>query len=238
MAQNAPEIYDFGAYALEVDERRLVCRGESVRLSPKTFDVLVALVRAAGRMVTREMLLEAVWAGTFVEEAILTVHISALRKVLVDEQKGSYIETVPKRGYRFVGPIRVRAAQPLAAAVAAAPMERLPDLAPTPELSDWTQRVATAAEPAPVRRRWRAVTYASILSLCALVGISVAVWPRSPAGPATQSVRSLAVLPFSALVAGRHRAPPNRHGGRLDDPARDGGGAARPIVGRRAPIRA
>jgi DNA-binding winged helix-turn-helix (wHTH) protein len=97
------EVFRFGEFTLDVGERRLLCGAEVVRLSPKAHDVLVELVRHEGRVMTKDELLSRVWPEAFVEEGILTVHISALRKALGDE-KGtqSYIETVARVGYRFV----------------------------------------------------------------------------------------------------------------------------------------
>jgi DNA-binding winged helix-turn-helix (wHTH) protein len=74
-------------------------------LTPKAFDLIVALVRRDGHLVTKDDLLREVWPGTFVEEVNITVHISGLRKSLDQGAKGaSMIETVPTHGYRFVAP--------------------------------------------------------------------------------------------------------------------------------------
>ena len=90
----------------DVGERRLLRGAEPVRLSPKAHEVLAALVRQQGRLVTKDELLARVWPDAFVEEAILTVHISALRKALgKDKGAQGYIETVSRLGYRFVTPV-------------------------------------------------------------------------------------------------------------------------------------
>jgi DNA-binding winged helix-turn-helix (wHTH) protein len=101
------EVFRFGDFTLDVRERRLMRGVESVRLSPKAYDLLVALVRQSGRLVTKDELLKSVWPEAFVEEGILTVHISALRKALgTDRAISEYIETVSRSGYRFVAPVR------------------------------------------------------------------------------------------------------------------------------------
>src|SRR6266508_3128029 len=101
------EIFHFGDFVLEAAERRLTQGGHVIRLSPKTHDVLVALVRQAGRLVTKDELLSRVWADAIVEEGTLTVHISALRKAFGGgTRSGEYIETVSRSGYRFVAPVR------------------------------------------------------------------------------------------------------------------------------------
>lgn len=82
--------------------------GEILPLTPKVFDLLALLVERSGHLIEREELLTAVWADSFVEEANLTVSISSLRKALGEQAEGrQYIETVPKRGYRFVADVRV-----------------------------------------------------------------------------------------------------------------------------------
>jgi len=108
--------FAFGSFTLDVPERRLSRRGagpslEEIALAPKAFDVLVCLVRHAGRLVTKRELLDTVWPDAFVEEGILTVHISSLRKVLGDE-----IQTVPKSGYRFIASVMQQAATPASTA--------------------------------------------------------------------------------------------------------------------------
>ena len=98
----AGEVYEFGPYVLDAVERRLSISGRIVPLAPKAHDVLVALVRRAGTLVTKAVLLDLVWGDVAVEEGILSVYVSALRKAL-DAQRDStaYIETVPRLGYRF-----------------------------------------------------------------------------------------------------------------------------------------
>ncbi len=101
------EQYEFGDFKLDASERRLSNNGQAVPLEPKAHDVLVALVRRAGRLLTKRELLDLVWPESFVEEGILAVHISALRKALGDREGGRrLIETVARSGYRFIGAVR------------------------------------------------------------------------------------------------------------------------------------
>src|ERR1051325_516869 len=101
------EGYEFGDFRLDASERLLSREGHAIPLSPKTYDVLLALVRGAGRLSTKRELLDLVWPETSVEEGILAVHISTLRKTLGDDKgKSGYIETVSRTGYRFVAPVR------------------------------------------------------------------------------------------------------------------------------------
>jgi Tol biopolymer transport system component/DNA-binding winged helix-turn-helix (wHTH) protein len=101
-------LYEFGSFRLDPEERRLAAGGTPISLTPKAFDILLVLARRAPRLVTKEQLLREVWPDAFVEESNLTVHISAIRKALGEAEEGGerYIETVPKRGYRFVAPVR------------------------------------------------------------------------------------------------------------------------------------
>ena len=108
------QLYEFGDFRLDPSEHLLLRDGEPVSLTPKAFDLLVHLVEHRGRLVSKDQLLKALWPESFVEEANLTVSISALRKAL-GEKRGAtqYIDTIPKLGYRFVA--RVEAIQrPLA----------------------------------------------------------------------------------------------------------------------------
>jgi DNA-binding winged helix-turn-helix (wHTH) protein/Flp pilus assembly protein TadD len=112
------EGYEFGEFRLEPAERRLTRGGvNAVVLPPKTYDVLVALVQRAGELITKRELLDAVWPDAFVEEGILAVHVSGLRKALGE----GAIETVPRAGYRFRTPVLTGNGGPAAAARAAEP---------------------------------------------------------------------------------------------------------------------
>jgi TolB-like protein len=99
--------FEFDRYRLDVARGTLFRDGIHVPLTPKVAELLVALVRAAGRMVSREELSEHLWPNTVVEEGSLTSHISSLRKALGESPKDQVlIETIPKRGYRFTAPVK------------------------------------------------------------------------------------------------------------------------------------
>ena len=104
------EVYEFGEFVLDVSERRLSRAGTVVVLQPKTHELLVALLRHAGRLVTKPELLDLVWRDAAVEEGILSVHVSALRKALTTPDGADCIETVPRAGYRFTEAVRRREA--------------------------------------------------------------------------------------------------------------------------------
>jgi DNA-binding winged helix-turn-helix (wHTH) protein/Tfp pilus assembly protein PilF len=114
----AGEVYAFGEYTLDATERRLCRAGETVALAPKAHDVLVALVRRAGTLVTKRELLDLIWGEVAVEEGVLSVYVAALRKALdASPAHATYIETVPRAGYRFAGAVtrRPAAGEPLSA---------------------------------------------------------------------------------------------------------------------------
>jgi pimeloyl-ACP methyl ester carboxylesterase/DNA-binding winged helix-turn-helix (wHTH) protein/class 3 adenylate cyclase len=107
MSRQEGQLYEFGQFRLDAKERRLLRDGSAVALTPKAFDLLLALVENGGHMLGKEELLKKVWPDSFVEENNLAQNISILRKVLGEVSGGSKcIETVPKRGYRFVVPVR------------------------------------------------------------------------------------------------------------------------------------
>src|SRR5262245_22722281 len=99
-------IYQFGPFQLDTAEHRLLREGEEVSLQLKAFETLCILVECAGRLITKEELLSQIWPGTIVEENNLNKNISLLRKALGECSIGdSYIETVPRVGYRFAVPV-------------------------------------------------------------------------------------------------------------------------------------
>jgi TolB-like protein/tetratricopeptide (TPR) repeat protein len=99
--------YEFGAYRFDAQSRMLFRGDDHVALPPKVAELLVVLVQAAGRVLTREELVQRLWPDTVVEEGSLTSHISLLRKALGEGPKAQdFIETLPKRGYRFVASVK------------------------------------------------------------------------------------------------------------------------------------
>ncbi|HEX8723106.1 MAG TPA: transcriptional regulator, partial [Pyrinomonadaceae bacterium] len=95
-------LYEFGPFRLDATERVLLRDGGTVRLTPKEFDTLLALVRGGGRVMSKEELLKEIWPDTFVGEATLAQNVFTLRRALGEAEGGApFIETVPRRGYRF-----------------------------------------------------------------------------------------------------------------------------------------
>lgn len=107
--------YRFGSFRLVPDQRRLERDGAAVTLTPKAFDLLVALVRHRARALSKDEILALVWPGTTVEEGNLAQQVLLLRRALDDH--GQYVSTVPRHGYRFVSPVveEVETGRPLVA---------------------------------------------------------------------------------------------------------------------------
>src|SRR5215472_15609278 len=100
--------YRFGPFRLEPGLELLFCGDEPLGVGQRAVALLRALLDNAGAPVSKEVLIEAAWGGLAVEESNLTVQIGALRRAFSNEPGGeTWIETLPRRGYRFIGPLAV-----------------------------------------------------------------------------------------------------------------------------------
>jgi len=180
----AKHLYGFGSYRLDAVERVLLRDGQPVTLPPKDLETLLVLVERAGHIVEKEELLEKVWPGVFVEEGNLARHIFNLRQVLGDSPDGrKYIETIPKRGYRFV----------------AAVQEDPEATAPYSTVQD-SEQAQTTVHFGQKRSLWM---WPLALAVLAVTGILIArhFWPQR--NPSPQRAM-LAVLPFINLSGDAH----------------------------------
>jgi DNA-binding winged helix-turn-helix (wHTH) protein/TolB-like protein len=200
--------YEYGSFRLEPAEHRLTRDGIPVSLAPKAFELLVYLVQNSGRLLTKDEILHSVWPDSFVEEANLTVAISALRKAL-GEKNGHqrYIETVPKKGYRFVASVKeVKTPPPDQLASKIESPENghpYPDLSAQPPPVDVEENRARPHTSAPLqvrsKSRWIAATVVVIsLSLVAL-GIYRHYRKEKTSLPIAPAQRTLAILPLHNL---------------------------------------
>ncbi len=104
MSNPVKQFYELGPFRIDVANRLLLRDGEPLPLTPKAVDTLLALVQHSGQVLNKEELMKLVWPDSVVEEGNLTQNIYLLRKTLSEGSNGrSYIETIPRRGYRFVG---------------------------------------------------------------------------------------------------------------------------------------
>src|SRR5260370_18953154 len=114
MLRHEKVVYEFGPFHFDSAQHLLFQNDQVIQLAPKATETRAVLVENHGQLVEKEQLMKAVWPDTFVEDANLTVHISALRKLFQDHANSSgcegFIETVPRRGYRFVAPVLERRA--------------------------------------------------------------------------------------------------------------------------------
>src|SRR5262245_64238568 len=107
MSLTLRHFYKFDSFVVDVNERVLFRDGRMVPLTPKVFETLLLLVRNQGSIVTKEKMLDTLWPDVFVEESNVTFNITMLRKALGDTKRSSvYIETWPRRGYRFKTQVR------------------------------------------------------------------------------------------------------------------------------------
>lgn len=107
MGNRISHLYEFGPFHLDAAERVLRRDGQEVPLTPKTLDILLILVEHSGRILEKRELMDRVWPDSFVEESNLTQQVSTLRKAMGDTSGApEFIETVPKRGYRFIAVVR------------------------------------------------------------------------------------------------------------------------------------
>jgi DNA-binding winged helix-turn-helix (wHTH) protein/TolB-like protein/Tfp pilus assembly protein PilF len=189
--------YEFGPFRLDAGERVLLQDGQFVPLRPKDLELLLALVENSGRLIEKDELLRRVWPDSFVEEANLSHHVFTLRRVLGDDREASrYIETVPRRGYRFVAPI-TKKGETRGGSVAvpddAAPPEQAADRASHADPGEATPRIIF---------QWRAFAFATLASILAVALATIIYsWVSSKRASGRASARHvIAVLPFKAVV--------------------------------------
>ena len=119
MSSQTTQAYVFGRFRVDAGKRLLFAKDELVALTPKAFDTLLALVENRGTVLSKEELMSLVWADQFVEENNLAQNIHLIRKSLGEGSEGvKYIETIPKRGYRFVADVEVLTEPPQSAPAA------------------------------------------------------------------------------------------------------------------------
>src|SRR5216684_6523317 len=121
-------IHKFGPFRLDADSNILFCGAEPTVLGQRAVALLRLLLERAGAPVSKDALIEAAWPGLAIEDSNLTVQIAALRRVF-DEAAGGgeWIETMPRRGYRYVGPVVATDNRPAEASPQASPAPALPD---------------------------------------------------------------------------------------------------------------
>ncbi|MFN2530054.1 MAG: winged helix-turn-helix domain-containing protein [Pyrinomonadaceae bacterium] len=179
-----PHCFRFGKFTLDPDQKVLLRDDKPLPLTPKLFDTLLILLEANGRLVQKEELMRRVWPDTFVEDANLTSNVQQLRKCLSDDARHPcYIETVAKRGYRFIAPITTAET----------------DANQPPTKSKIVETLAASPEPTVFRPAWLAPVL-----MCLVIAATGAIWfawsrTRMAAQP-NAGRTMLAVLPFKNLT--------------------------------------
>lgn len=196
-------IYRFGRFEICANERTLRQDGQPVQLSPKIFDTLLFLVENNGKLVSKDEIMQMVWADSFVEETNLTSNVSRLRKIL-HEDGCQYIETLPKRGYRFQAdveldngetPNEILLTRRVTARIQTTVEEDSPEIV-AGTISAQTARLSPFHQNS--RRNYLLAAFGALLLL---VGGFFAYFFLSPPKPPENinEVKSLAILPFREL---------------------------------------
>lgn len=175
--------FRFGEFALDTDQRVLLRDGKPVALTPKVFDTLLILVANNGRIVEKDELMNRLWPDTFVEEANLASNIKQLRKSLGDDARQPvYIETVARRGYRFIAPVKEREEQTEG------------------EFAAQRQAVTERSKLSRLDKARRGLRPAWIFATLVLLMIAgVAYWKLALKTAPDPQIRSLVVLPLENL---------------------------------------
>src|SRR6516162_8452199 len=202
MSVPAKQFYDFSSFRLDVAEGGRLRDGKPVSITPKAFQLLRLLVENHGHILSKDDLLRQVWPDTFVEEGNLPFNISQLRKALGQTENGiTYIETIPKRGYRFAATVTVVNGGELPAPVAAeAAFQPAHDAVP---------QEPAAADKKPLRvlieRRPLAATLVGLVALflAMSLGLLRGRLPWSHSGAV--QIRSIAVLPFENVSSDKEQ---------------------------------
>lgn len=195
MGPTEKRIYEFEPFRVDAEERVLWRDGQPVSVTPKAFEILLALVERSGHLVEKDELMKRVWPDTFVEEANLANNISLLRKLLGEVSDSTrFIQTVPKRGYRFTADVRELRDDNA---------ELILEKHTIASVLIQDQQQTTAETPALVQpvSTTRSRLYIAAASLIAVLGLAVYLFIASTSHrPGTASgIRSMAVLPFKSL---------------------------------------
>jgi DNA-binding winged helix-turn-helix (wHTH) protein/TolB-like protein/tetratricopeptide (TPR) repeat protein len=209
LAVHDKRVFEFGPYRLDTAERILLRSGQPVTLTAKAFDILSVLIRNHGHLVTKDELMKEVWPDSFVEDNNLTVNISGLRKALGEGASGHpYIETVPRRGYRFVEAVQEIPAES-GAAPTQVPVSEQHEARQKSDIPAFHEEVAGNAPYGLVSssansfRSWRPVV---LTAAVLVVVLALGIWYFRSGGQAITGTvalapKSIAVLPFKTVGA-------------------------------------
>lgn len=201
MSRPVSHLYEFGPFRLDTVNRLLRRGGEVIVLKPKVFDTLLALVERSGYVLGKDDLMRIVWPDTVVEENNLSQNISAIRKALGEDKTSErYIETVPRRGYRFVAGVRELAGEETGLIVEKHTTARLIIEERAEGFAAGGEKDRRVSTPSPHRRPRLSRTVIAV-GAGALLLAAVAFWVTNRPGPDETGgrVKFIAVLPFKPL---------------------------------------
>src|SRR6266567_2818233 len=180
MSSKTDKLFSFDDITVDCENFRVVKAGVMLTLTPRAFDVLIVLLRQPGRVVEKRELFNQVWGNTVVTDNALTKIIKEIRQTLDDDANAPrYIETVPKRGYRFIGEVEEKS-------------------------NDQIQQIRSSVQlPQITSPRFVVSRVALVMSAAGLIAISALafglLFRQKPAGTTPSPIRSIAVLPFKPL---------------------------------------
>src|SRR3984893_13560290 len=140
-------MHTFGPFRLDAETQMLFRGAEPVALGQRAVALLCVLVDRPGIPVSKDALIEAAWSGVTVQDSNLTVQIAALRRVLEDVGGAGWIETLPRRGYRFVGPAVTKQENGVAVALPVVTAFGMAAAQQSPSVIDLPDRHSTAVVP-------------------------------------------------------------------------------------------
>jgi DNA-binding winged helix-turn-helix (wHTH) protein/Tol biopolymer transport system component len=188
----------FGPFAFDTQSRILSRSGQELPVPPRVLGVLELLLERAGDVVPRQELIETVWKDAFVTDTSLAEAVSQLRQVLGDDpQSPTYVQTLHRRGYRFVAPVMPQPAAPAADRVVASPVLPVSPVGPVRPVSD-DVRVSPSIG--------RELVPWSVAAICALIAIA-AVWQYTRRAPASLPVAARFAIQLPSGSSFDDRAP-------------------------------
>ena len=204
--------YAFGDFVMEPSQQRVRrLDGEALNLTPRLFSALQLFVENAGELLDKDALMLALWPGLVVDENSLSQVVSGLRRALADDTQGSrYIQTVPRRGFRFIATVTVLPDRPALESLPTGTPASLPLPEPLPQrllqpesappLASASGAYASARDRrASDKRRWLRLALAASVA----TGLGGTAWwasRRAPTAGTAARLSTLAVLPFKPLV--------------------------------------
>ena len=214
-SRNKIHYYNFGKFRLDVTNRELLKDGKHVRLTQKSFELLEFLIENRGRSLRKNEILNDIWTENFVEEANLAQHIYMVRKVLKDNgDTETFIETIPKYGYRFIGEVVEEFADPTLVTVKKNPLDsskpetngfhlnNQESVSKVSEEDSKEEESNKKATPSPIPiKKTNVGKWAVILgTIAVLLSIATYFW-FNKATPISNvaEIKSIAILPFSQI---------------------------------------